>query len=174
MREAGCALAPIRYPWVRRERGELLRIGIISDTHGVLADGVHEAFNNVDYIIHAGDIGNPTVLWELEGIAPVFACLGNNDWQDYGNSVRACVKPIIGGVRIAVSHYPETAVELARTGEFGLVVHGHTHVPSDKVIGACRIINPGSASRPRMGSARQCCTLCVEDGAVGPLRIHLL
>lgn len=151
-----------------------MKVGIISDTHGTLVDGVYDVFRNVDYIIHAGDIGSPAVLWELEGLAPVFACLGNNDWQDYGSSVRDVVKPTIGGMRIAVTHYPETAVELARTGEYGLVVHGHTHVPSDKFIGSCRVVNPGSASRPRQGSARQCCTLCVEDGTAGLLRVHLL
>lgn len=151
-----------------------MKIGIISDTHGSLALGVHEAFSGVDYIIHAGDIGNPTLLWELEGIAPVFACLGNNDWQDYGSSVRDVVKPIIGGLKIAVTHYPETASELARSGEFDLVIHGHTHVPCDKNIGSCRVVNPGSASRPRQGSARQCCTLCIDNGVAGPLRAHLL
>ncbi len=149
-------------------------VGLLSDTHGTLPEGVFEAFDGVDYIIHAGDIGRESVLWELEAIAPTFACLGNNDWQDYGSSVRHEIHPIIGGANIAVTHYPEDAIALARTGEYQLVVHGHTHVPRDIVVGACRIINPGSTTRPRGGSVRQCCTLRIENGIIGPVRTHLL
>lgn len=149
-------------------------VGIISDTHGSLPDGVFDAFAGVDYIIHAGDICAPSVLWELEGIAPVFACLGNNDWQDYGSSVRHEIHPVIGGVNIAVTHYPQDAAALARTGQYQLVVHGHTHIPCDTLIGSCRVINPGSAVRPRGGSVRQCVTLRINDGVVGTLKTHYL
>ncbi len=149
-------------------------LGILSDTHGELPEGVYDAFKGVDYIIHAGDIGRESVLWELEYIAPTFACLGNNDWQNYGSSVRREMHPSVGGMSIAVTHFPHEAERLARTGDYGLVVHGHTHVPRDEMLGACRIINPGSTTRPRKGSARQCCTLRVSDGVLGPLTAHLL
>ena len=149
-------------------------VGIISDTHGRLPEQVFETFAGVDYIIHAGDIGRESVLWELEAIAPTFACLGNNDWQDYGSAVRHEIHPVIGGVDIAVTHFPEDAVALARTKSYGLVVHGHTHVPRDIVVGGCRVINPGSATRPRGGSCRQCVTVRIENGVVGPVKTHLL
>ncbi len=149
-------------------------IGLLSDTHNSLPPKVHEAFSNVDYIIHAGDIGSPELLWELEAMAPTFACLGNNDWQDYGSSVRPEIHPVIGGANIAVTHYPQDAERLARTGAYQLVVHGHTHVPRDIVMGACRVINPGSTTRPRQGSTCQCCTLRIEDGVIGALRTYLL
>lgn len=147
-----------------------MRVGIISDVHGELSEDIYRVFAGVDYIICAGDMGRPSVLWELEAIAPTYCCLGNNDWQDYGSSVRKTVSGIVGGAPFAVTHYPQDAEALARSGEYKLVVHGHTHVPRDEVMGECRIINPGSASRPRKGSARQCLTVEVADGVVGPAR----
>ena len=147
-----------------------MRVGIISDVHGELSEDIYRVFAGVDYIICAGDMGRPGVLWELEAIAPTYCCLGNNDWQDYGSSVRKTVSGIVGGAPFAVTHYPQDAEALARSGEYKLVVHGHTHVPRDEVMGECRIINPGSASRPRKGSARQCLTVEVADGVVGPVR----
>lgn len=147
-----------------------MRVGIISDVHGELSEDIYRVFAGVDYIICAGDMGRPSVLWELEAIAPTYCCLGNNDWQDYGSSVRKTVSGIVGGAPFAVTHYPQDAEALARSGEYKLVVHGHTHVPRDEVMGECRIINPGSASRPRKGSARQCLTVEIADGIVGPAR----
>ena len=147
-----------------------MRVGIISDVHGELSEDIYRVFAGVDYIICAGDMGRPSVLWELEAIAPTYCCLGNNDWQDYGSSVRKTVSGIVGGAPFAVTHYPQDAEALARSGEYKLVVHGHTHVPRDEVTGECRIINPGSASRPRKGSARQCLTVEIADGIVGPAR----
>ena len=147
-----------------------MRVGIISDVHGELSEDIYRVFAGVDSIICAGDMGRPSVLWELEAIAPTYCCLGNNDWQDYGSSVRKTVSGIVGGAPFAVTHYPQDAEALARSGEYKLVVHGHTHVPRDEVMGECRIINPGSASRPRKGSARQCLTVEVADGVVGPVR----
>lgn len=149
-------------------------LGIISDTHGHVPAGVHEAFRNVDYIIHAGDIGGPAVLWELEGIAPVFAVLGNNDWQDYGSSVRNEIHTFLGGARIFISHYPQDAVAAAQSERYALCIHGHTHVPRDTMIGSARVINPGAVAHPREGSASQCATMRIEDGVLGVVHAHLL
>ena len=84
-----------------------MKVGIISDIHGDLTPDIYSVFDGVDYIICAGDIGRPSVLWELEAIAPTYACLGNNDWQDYGSAVGRIARGIIGGVPFAVTHYPQ-------------------------------------------------------------------
>lgn len=149
-------------------------VGLISDTHGKLSPAVHEAFARVDYIIHAGDICAQGVLWELESIATTLAVLGNCDYLDYGAGVNPTLVTTIGGVRVFVSHFPEDAALAARSGEYGLAVHGHTHIPRDEQLGSCRIVNPGSASRPRGGS--RACVALVElaDGIVGPVRTVLL
>lgn len=147
-----------------------MRVGLISDTHGTVPEAVHDAFAHVDYIIHAGDICAPQVLWELESITTTIAVLGNCDYADYGGSVRAETHPVIGGVQVYVSHFPEDAVAAARSGQFGLAVHGHTHIPRDEVRGSCRIVNPGSASRPRGGHAPSVAVVELADGIVGPVR----
>lgn len=150
------------------------RIGLISDTHGTLPEAVFEAFAHVDYIIHAGDICARSVLWELESIATTFAVLGNCDHLDYGSSVRSELSTSIGGVRVYVSHFPADAERAAAGGEYGLAVHGHTHVPRDELRGGCRIVNPGSASRPRGGSDACVALLRIEEGVVGPVRTVVL
>ena len=149
-------------------------VGLISDTHGHLAEGVFDAFAHVDYIIHAGDICARSVLWELESITTTLAVLGNCDRLDYGSSVGPSLTTTIGGVRVYVSHFPEDATRAAESGLYGLAVHGHTHIPRDELRGGCRIVNPGSATRPRGGS--QACVAIVElaDGVVGPVRTVLV
>ena len=61
-------------------------IGVISDTHGSLHQRAYEALADCDYIIHAGDICNPGIIRELETLAPVYAVLGINDYNEYKNN----------------------------------------------------------------------------------------
>lgn len=151
------------------------KLGIISDTHGRLSEGVLGAFAQVDYILHAGDIGSLSVLLKLESLGvPVYAVLGNNDWADYGPDVHPELSATIAGTRIWMSHYPEDAEAAAASGTYDLAIHGHTHIPRDEVRNGCRIINPGSASRPRGGSNKCVAIVEVEDGKVGPLKTVLV
>lgn len=150
------------------------RVGIVSDTHGHLPESVFDALEHVDYIIHAGDICARGVLWELESITTTLAVLGNCDRLDYGPSVRPELSTTIGGVRVFVSHFPEAAEAAAASGDYGLAVHGHTHIPRDELRGGCRIVNPGSATRPRGGSKACVALVELDDGVVGPVRTVLL
>lgn len=146
-------------------------IGIISDTHGRISNEALDAFAGVDFIIHAGDIGSLDVLMELEAIAPTIVVLGNNDHNvDYGPGVNENAMKVIDDVRLFVSHYPKDAERAAESGEYDLVIHGHTHVPRDEVRDGCRIINPGSAFRPRGGSKRCVALAELEGGKVGAVR----
>ena len=145
-------------------------VGLISDTHGRLSEDVHDVFSGVDYIIHAGDIGKPSILWELEYIAPTMAVLGNNDFNEYGSSVRDFITPTIAGLKLYVTHYKHVAEQLAHEGKYKLIIHGHTHLRRDQIIGNTRLINPGSATRPRNGENKSCAILRIEDGAPGNLR----
>ena len=146
------------------------RVGILSDTHGSLPQAALDAFSGCDYLIHAGDICAHQVLWELEAVATTIAVLGNCDVYDYGPSVDPTCAATIGGVRVFVSHFPEEAERAAASGEYGLAVHGHTHVPRDEMRGGCRIVNPGSTTHPRGGSSRSVAIVELEDGMVGPVR----
>lgn len=144
--------------------------GVISDTHGYLPGAVHKLFEGVDCIVHAGDVCAPQVLWELESIAPVHAVLGNCDRHDLGPAVGFEASFAFGGMRVYVTHFPWDAEEAADGGEYGLVVHGHTHIPRDEMRGPCRIVNPGSSTRPRGGSEASVALVTVEDGAVVEVR----
>jgi predicted phosphodiesterase len=104
-------------------------IGVISDTHGRLPSGLSNAFKDVDLIIHAGDIGEETVLDKLSKIAPVAAVRGN---MDFGKWTR---------------HLPES--EIIEMGQ--IVLYVHTHRPDMYEKNGVMFINPGSASYPKFG-----------------------
>ena len=161
-------------------------IGLISDTHGRLHESAYAALADCDAIIHAGDIGGPSILRELETLAPVYAVLGNNDYSEYGSTVRRYAKPVIDGVRFLVAHYPND-VRIGKIRNSALApgepvphvcVHGHTHLPrldfGSAASPAQFVINPGSASRPRGGYARSVGKMEVEAGRILSIRIEML
>jgi len=149
-----------------------MRIGIISDTHGSLSPAAYAALADCDHIIHAGDIGGPAILRELETLAPVTAVLGNNDFAEYGSAVDHFARPVIGGVKFLVGHKPSD-VRVNRGGASrglgpgdpipDVIVHGHTHVPVCKETKDYVYINPGSVSIPKEGSAHGYMTLSENE-----------
>lgn len=161
-------------------------IGLISDTHGRLSDEALVAMTDVDYIIHAGDIGGPDVLHALEALAPTTAVLGNNDFDEYGSRVQRFAHPMIDGVRFLVAHYPRD-VRINFAGSSALApgdpipqvcIHGHTHVP-EIVTGAearpaTYVVCPGAPFRPRGGFPKCTGRMVVEEGRVLGIRIASL
>ena len=81
-----------------------MRIGVISDTHGLLRPEVFEVFAEVDQILHAGDIGPADLLIELEAIAPVTAVYGNTDGWDLKARLPQVAELELEGIRIVVTH----------------------------------------------------------------------
>ena len=139
----------------------MLRIGIISDTHGTLDPRAYAALADCEHIIHAGDIGGVAILRELETLAPVTAVLGNNDFDEYGSAVGHFAHPVLDGVRFLVGHKPGD-VRISFAGSAALapgdplpdvIVHGHTHVPELKTGSDARpagiYLCPGAVYRPR-------------------------
>jgi uncharacterized protein len=131
-----------------------MRIGIISDTHGLLRAQVFEVFEGVEHILHAGDVGNADILIELEAIAPLTAVWGNVDGWEIRGRVPEVARTELGGVRIAVVHgmqlgspTPEKAA--AAHPDAGLVVFGHSHRPIIRQVGPVLAVNPGSAGPRR-------------------------
>jgi putative phosphoesterase len=131
-----------------------MKIGIISDTHGLLRAQVFELFAGVEHVIHAGDVGNGDILTELEAIAPVTAVWGNVDGFELRGRVPEVARIELGGVRIAVLHgmqlgspTPERAA--AAHPDAGLVVFGHSHRPIIRQVGTVLAVNPGSAGPRR-------------------------
>jgi putative phosphoesterase len=133
-----------------------MRLGIISDTHGLLRPEVFEAFAEVDHILHAGDIGSLELLAELEALAPVTAVYGNTDDFD----VRQCVPRIarleLDGFDIVVTHGDQfgspTPERLnAAFPEAQILVYGHTHRPLLTIVDVVvTVMNPGGAGPRRL------------------------
>lgn len=127
-------------------------VGLVSDTHGVVRGGVHEALAGVEMILHAGDVGGQEILDELALIAPVRAVLGNTDPPD-APGLAPALRLRIGGLAVHVSHGHEvgspTPAKLAECYDADVIVYGHTHRQLVTRIGRRLVINPGSAGSPR-------------------------
>jgi uncharacterized protein len=125
------------------------RVGVISDTHGLLRGSALAALRGCDPIIHAGDVGDPEVLEALGKIAPVFAVRGNIDKAHWARTLPATACIEIEGRLIYVLHdIAELDLEPADSG-FHAVIFGHSHRPSVETIAGVLHLNPGSAGPRR-------------------------
>ena len=82
----------------------MVRIGVISDTHGLLRPEVEQRLAGVAHIVHAGDIGSPDVIAGLQRIAPVIAIRGNVDTENWAERYPETQMITLGGRRIYVLH----------------------------------------------------------------------
>lgn len=142
-------------------------IGLISDTHGQLRAGVHDAFHDVDLILHAGDVGGDDILDELSLIAPVEAVYGNTDTPGNPRLAAQIVREI-GGVLIQVQHGHEsgrlTADALLERFTADVLVYGHTHKQSVTRREGRLVINPGAAGPRRFHLMPSVARLTIRDG----------
>lgn len=147
-----------------------LRLGVISDTHGLLRPEVFDVFQQVDHIVHGGDIGTPDILTELEAIAPVTAVYGNVD----GAALRARLPPVatldLDGFAIVVTHgdqfgHPTPARLHATFPKAEIIVYGHTHKPLLELVErTVTVMNPGGAGPARFGLTPSVGLLELEPG----------
>lgn len=142
-------------------------VGLISDTHGLLRPGVHEALTGVDLILHSGDVGGSVILDELRLIAPVKAVFGNTDPEDHPELTEA-ITVAIEGIRVHVSHGHEvgspTPAKLAVRYDADVVVFGHTHRPLVSRLGNQLFVNPGAAGPKRFDITPSVARLTIEGG----------
>lgn len=131
-----------------------MKIGIISDTHYYnpegcqIPDWIKEAFDEVELIVHAGDIEHENFITNLEYIAPVYAVRGNCDPYDSSNPVSRSINMGYGLLTIAhKASDAQKALELNTK----VMVYGHTHIATISEEGELLIINPGSPTLPRGG-----------------------
>jgi len=154
---------------VRRRIGAAHVIGLISDTHGLVRPDVFAAFDGVEAIYHAGDVGGREVLHILSTIAPVQAVRGNTDLRD-DPSLDAQFAETVGGVSIHVSHGHElgspTAPRLLSRYDAQVIVFGHTHRPVVFEAGGRLVVNPGAAGPRRFDLLPTVARLTVRDGRV--------
>jgi putative phosphoesterase len=134
-----------------------LRLGVISDTHGLLRAEVLEVFEGVDHILHGGDVGTWDVLVELQALAPVTAVYGNVDGFEIRSKLPQVVAVELDGFRIVVTHgdqlgKPTPAKLHAAFPDAEIVVYGHTHKPLLELVDkTVTVMNPGGAGAPRFG-----------------------
>jgi putative phosphoesterase len=132
-----------------------VRLGIISDTHGLLRPEVFDVFKEVDHILHAGDVGPPEILTELEAIAPVTAVYGNTDGWDLRARLPQVASIRLEGFDIVVTHGDQlgspTPEKLnAAFPEAEIIVFGHTHRPLLTLVDVVvTVMNPGGAGPQR-------------------------
>jgi len=124
-------------------------VGVISDTHGLLRPEAVAALRGSDYIIHAGDIGDASILKTLAEVAPVTAIRGNVDREAWARKIFSTNVLEAGGISIYVLHnIQELDLEPEAAG-FGVVVYGHSHVPKQETKNGVLYFNPGSAGPRR-------------------------
>lgn len=155
-----------------------MKVGIISDTHGLLRPEVFPVFEGVEHILHAGDVGPAELLVELEAIAPVTAVWGNTDGWEVRARVPEVAEVELEGVRVVVVHgmqlgSPNPENVAAAYPHAGLVVFGHSHRPVIRQVGATLAVNPGSAGRQRFRDPVTCALAELERGAASARLIEL-
>ncbi|MCK4910591.1 MAG: metallophosphoesterase [Thermodesulfovibrionales bacterium] len=140
-------------------------IGIMSDSHDDMQrlEAAVEFFNSkgVSQVVHAGDLVSPFTFEILEKLkCPFSGIFGNNDgdklllFQKSDGSVQPQPMPIRLGEREAmVVHEPQSVEALAKSGEFDIVIYGHTHVPEIRKVGETIVINPGKVARLHKGES---------------------
>jgi putative phosphoesterase len=150
-----------------------MRIGLISDTHGLLRPEALRALQTSDRIVHAGDIGDASILQALQAIAPVTAVRGNNDRAPWGTRLPLCATLGAGECAMGVVH------DIADAGGFGqlrlhALVFGHSHRPSiawrsDGTL----LVNPGSAGPRRFSLPVTVAEIVVRGTELSPRVIAL-
>lgn len=146
------------------------RIGVISDTHNYLDPRISSLFAGVDHILHAGDIGLPAIVLQLEQIAPVTGVCGNTDDPGFQYPQTEVVE--VEGYRFLVQHivnpqYPADTLKVRIAHDRpDAVVFGHTHKPFRQTIGGVLFFNPGYAGRLRFGLARSVAILHFDERGI--------
>jgi putative phosphoesterase len=126
-----------------------MRIGVISDTHGLLRPEATHALAGVAHIVHGGDIGRPEIVDALRHIAPVTAIRGNVDHGAWAEDYPETRTVTLDGRGIYMLHDLKTLQFDPAARGIDVVVSGHSHVPRIETVGGVLYLNPGSAGPRR-------------------------
>jgi uncharacterized protein len=144
----------------------MFRVGLISDTHGLLRPEVAAFLRGSDHIVHAGDICASEVLQELASLAPVTAILGNNDRGPWTRNFRETELVQLGSVCLYVIHDLAALNIDPVTAGVQVVVSGHSHKPSVTQREGILYVNPGSAGPRRFKLPIAAAELIIDEGSV--------
>ena len=148
-----------------------MKIGVLSDTHGWLDPQIKTRFAGVDHIVHAGDVGDAFIAFELEQMAPLTVVLGNTD---LGLTFPLTAVVELAGRKLLVQHIvnplapdEKLAARLAREKP-DMVIFGHTHRRFCETHHGSLFFNPGYAGKPKLGTERWAALLHSEPGGWRP------
>jgi putative phosphoesterase len=151
----------------------VLRIGVISDTHGILRPEAEQRLAGVAHIIHAGDIGRPEVIHRLRRIAPVIAIRGNVDKGPWAENYPDTETVRLGDQSIHILHdIQDLQLDPAACG-INVVISGHSHRPLIETTGGVLYLNPGSAGPRRFNLPITLATLDLTASGPKALLHHL-
>ena len=139
-------------------------VGVISDTHGLLRPEAVAALQGSDYIIHAGDVGDPAILKRLKEIAPVTAVRGNVDRGSWAKKILETNVLEINGLSIYVLHDLNQLDLNPEAAGFSAVVSGHSHMPKQETKNGVLYFNPGSAGPKRFKLPVTVGRIRIQDG----------
>lgn len=140
-----------------------VRVGVISDTHGLLRPEALAALADVDHILHAGDIGDEAILRRLRDITLVTAVRGNNDRGPWASVLPVLAEIELGGIRVRVIHELEDLAHRRRLPFARVVVSGHSHRPQAYEQDGVLYLNPGSAGPRRFSLPVALAQLTIEN-----------
>ena len=141
---------------------EKIKMGIISDTHGLLREEVKERLKDCSYIFHAGDVDRPEILDELRTMGFLYVVRGNNDGY-WAQNLRRSLNFSVGNVKFFMVHdRKDAAWEL---GDTQVVIFGHSHKYFCQEIDGRLWLNPGSCGRNRFGGEVTMAVMTVENGS---------
>jgi putative phosphoesterase len=150
-----------------------LRVGVISDTHGLVRPEAAAALKQVDVILHAGDVGGSHVLQELGEIAPVIAVKGNVDLEPWARHLPDRRRLELGGARVLLLHDRLAVGPDPGARGFQVVVFGHSHQPLAERREGVLWFNPGAAGPRRFRLPISLGLLEIEDARVRERLVRL-
>ncbi len=152
----------------------MIRVGLISDTHGLLRPQAVEALRGSDFIVHGGDIGHAGILDALRDMAPLTVVRGNNDREAWAHGIAETERVTFGGVQLyAIHDLAQLDIDPRRDG-VRVVVSGHSHKPQVEMRDGVLYVNPGSAGPRRFKLPIALAELIVDGDAVTARIVELV
>lgn len=143
-----------------------MRVGLISDTHGLLRPEALAFLAGADHIVHGGDIGSPDILERLAAIAPLTVVRGNNDRAPWAHAIPDTARVDFGRVALYAIHDLKELDIDPRAAGVRIVVSGHSHRPACTERDGVLYVNPGSAGRRRFSLPIAAADLVIDGDAV--------
>jgi putative phosphoesterase len=151
-----------------------MRIGLISDTHGLLRPEALDFLAGSDHIVHGGDIGGPDILERLAAIAPLTVVRGNNDTAPWARAIPETARVDFGPVALYAIHDLKQLAIDPRAAGVRVVVSGHSHRPACVERDGVLYVNPGSAGRRRFSLPIAAAELRIDGATVAAHLVTLM